>query len=60
MQRICASTMAGAIAIIGLLFDASSSARADDQLKVAIGQINNWENQMPTLGRTPASSRNTD
>jgi len=51
MQRICASTMAGAIAIIGLLFDASSSARADDQLKVAIGQINNWENQMPTLGQ---------
>ena len=29
----------------------SSAARADDQLKVAIGQINNWENQMPTLGQ---------
>jgi NitT/TauT family transport system substrate-binding protein len=26
-------------------------ARADDTLKVAIGQINNWENQMPTLGQ---------
>src|SRR5260370_32542510 len=55
MQRIGASTfgvniMAGAIALIALLLDASSAARADDQLKVAIGQINNWENQMPTLG----------
>ena len=26
-------------------------ARAEDQLKVAIGQINNWENQAPTLGQ---------
>jgi NitT/TauT family transport system substrate-binding protein len=26
------------------------AARADDTLKLAIGQINNWENQMPTLG----------
>jgi NitT/TauT family transport system substrate-binding protein len=25
--------------------------RADDTLKVAIGQINNWENQAPTLGQ---------
>ena len=29
----------------------SVPARAEDQLKVAIGQINNWENQMPTLGQ---------
>ena len=28
-----------------------SAARAEDQLKVAIGQINNWENQAPTLGQ---------
>jgi NitT/TauT family transport system substrate-binding protein len=28
-----------------------ASARAQDQLKVAIGQINNWENQAPTLGQ---------
>ncbi|HEY7664096.1 MAG TPA: ABC transporter substrate-binding protein [Xanthobacteraceae bacterium] len=28
-----------------------SSASAQDQLKVAIGQINNWENQAPTLGQ---------
>jgi NitT/TauT family transport system substrate-binding protein len=27
------------------------SAHAEDQLKVAIGQINNWENQAPTLGQ---------
>src|SRR5438552_13762869 len=27
-----------------------SAARAEDQLKFAIGQINNWENQAPTLG----------
>src|ERR1700694_2868922 len=51
MQRIGASTMARALALIGVLFTASSAARADDQLKVAIGQINNWENQMPTLGQ---------
>ena len=27
------------------------AASAEDQLKVAIGQINNWENQPPTLGQ---------
>ncbi|HZP76118.1 MAG TPA: ABC transporter substrate-binding protein [Pseudolabrys sp.] len=27
------------------------AAQAEDQLKVAIGQINNWENQAPTLGQ---------
>ena len=26
-------------------------AAAEDQLKLAIGQINNWENQAPTLGQ---------
>ena len=26
-------------------------ASAEDQLKIAIGQINNWENQAPTLGQ---------
>jgi NitT/TauT family transport system substrate-binding protein len=30
---------------------AASAAQAQDQLKVAIGQINNWENQAPTLGQ---------
>jgi NitT/TauT family transport system substrate-binding protein len=42
--------MAGAIALT-LSLAVSSAARAGDQLKVAIGQINNWENQMPTLGQ---------
>jgi NitT/TauT family transport system substrate-binding protein len=28
-----------------------STAKADDTLTVAIGQIDNWENQMPTLGQ---------
>ena len=30
---------------------AASGACAEDTLKVAIGQINNWENQAPTLGQ---------
>jgi NitT/TauT family transport system substrate-binding protein len=30
---------------------AASGAVAQDTLKVAIGQINNWENQAPTLGQ---------
>jgi NitT/TauT family transport system substrate-binding protein len=30
---------------------AAPFASAQDQLKVAIGQINNWENQAPTLGQ---------
>src|ERR1041384_8809598 len=30
---------------------AAGHALAEDQLKVAIGQINNWENQAPTLGQ---------
>jgi NitT/TauT family transport system substrate-binding protein len=29
----------------------ASQVRAEDALKVAIGQINNWENQAPTLGQ---------
>jgi NitT/TauT family transport system substrate-binding protein len=30
---------------------AALPARAEDTLKIAVGQINNWENQMPTLGQ---------
>jgi len=30
---------------------AAGPVSAEDQLKVAIGQINNWENQAPTLGQ---------
>src|SRR5215472_8665051 len=40
-----------AIVLIAGLLGAADAARADEQLKVAIGQINNWENQMPTLGQ---------
>ena len=29
----------------------AQTARAEDNLKIAIGQINNWENQAPTLGQ---------
>lgn len=39
-----------ALALIASLVLASSPALATDTLKVAIGQINNWENQVPTLG----------
>ena len=46
--------LACVLAIIApLAFGALSAAaqdRAPDKLKVAIGQINNWENQVPTLG----------
>jgi NitT/TauT family transport system substrate-binding protein len=42
------------IRVLGLIAPlalAASPASAEDQLKVAIGQINNWENQAPTLGQ---------
>ena len=42
------------VAALGLMIPlalAGTSASAEDQLKVAIGQINNWENQAPTLGQ---------
>ena len=32
------------------LFALAAPAHAQDTLKIAIGQINNWENQAPTLG----------
>ena len=43
--------IAGTIAFIAALAIADASAQAQDQLKLAIGQINNWENQAPTLGQ---------
>jgi NitT/TauT family transport system substrate-binding protein len=43
--------MAGAIALAAPLALAAGPAGAEDTLKVAIGQINNWENQAPTLGQ---------
>ena len=36
---------------LALACAAARPAAAEDQLKVAIGQINNWENQAPTLGQ---------
>jgi NitT/TauT family transport system substrate-binding protein len=43
--------LAAATALAGLSGLLPSVASAEDQLKVAIGQINNWENQAPTLGQ---------
>src|SRR5579885_2687520 len=42
---------AAAIGLALPLALAAGAASAEDQLKVAIGQINNWENQAPTLGQ---------
>jgi NitT/TauT family transport system substrate-binding protein len=42
---------AGTIAFVAALTSAVAPAQAQDQLKLAIGQINNWENQGPTLGQ---------
>src|SRR5216684_5202531 len=39
------------IALAVPLVLAAAPAPAQDHLKVAIGQINNWENQAPTLGQ---------
>jgi NitT/TauT family transport system substrate-binding protein len=44
-------TIIGALALVMPLALAGTPAAAEDQLKVAIGQINNWENQPPTLGQ---------
>src|ERR1044071_5593459 len=38
------------IAALALIALGASPASAQDTLKIAIGQINNWENQAPTLG----------
>jgi NitT/TauT family transport system substrate-binding protein len=45
-------TQLASLALALLAFaSAPSTVRAQDTLKVAIGQINNWENQAPTLGQ---------
>ncbi|HWV54866.1 ABC transporter substrate-binding protein [Pseudorhodoplanes sp.] len=46
MKRRGAAVGAAMLAVV-----AASPAFAQDQLKIAIGQINNWENQPPTLGQ---------
>jgi len=43
------NTIGGALGIALAL--SVGPASAEDQLRVAIGQINNWENQAPTLGQ---------
>jgi NitT/TauT family transport system substrate-binding protein len=40
-----------AVGLVAPLVLAAGTASAEDQLKLAIGQINNWENQAPTLGQ---------
>src|SRR5262249_13628376 len=49
MTQIHVVMRACALALVGLL--ALASSRAEAQLQVGIGQINNWENQAPTLGQ---------
>jgi NitT/TauT family transport system substrate-binding protein len=44
-------SVVGAPALVVTLMLGVGSALADDTLKVVIGQINNWENQAPTLGQ---------
>jgi NitT/TauT family transport system substrate-binding protein len=45
-----ALSLTRALALVLPLALLASPAFAQDKLKVAIGQINNWENQAPTLG----------
>ena len=42
---------ASALTLVAAASLPASQASAEDNLKVAIGQINNWENQAPTLGQ---------
>jgi NitT/TauT family transport system substrate-binding protein len=44
-------TLWAALAGFAIVAAWTSQAPAEDSLKVAIGQINNWENQAPTLGQ---------
>ena len=44
-------TLVGALALVAPLALAAGPASAEDTLKLVIGQINNWENQAPTLGQ---------
>jgi NitT/TauT family transport system substrate-binding protein len=45
MRHLIGGAVALALSAFGV-----SAASAEDTLKIAIGQINNWENQAPTLG----------
>src|SRR5947209_16823279 len=50
-MRQTACTLAWMLVLTAPFVSPPTSARAQDQLRVAIGQINNWENQAPTLGQ---------
>src|SRR5947199_3860744 len=43
--------IAATIALVVPIALAAGAAQAQDRLNMAIGQINNWENQAPTLGQ---------
>ena len=45
------SKAVGALGLAATLALSAGAACADDTLKIVIGQINNWENQAPTLGQ---------
>src|SRR5450755_3737757 len=49
MQKF--KSIAAALALVVPLALAGTPAGAEDTLKLVIGQINNWENQAPTLGQ---------
>jgi NitT/TauT family transport system substrate-binding protein len=53
MKRACFATLAVAMLLFAFATPAANAQDAPrlDTLKVAIGQINNWENQAPTLGQ---------
>jgi NitT/TauT family transport system substrate-binding protein len=50
MRNFKAAVAAFGLLTLGVTFNVTG-ASAEDQLKVAMGQINNWENQAPTLGQ---------
>lgn len=50
MNKFKAAVAAFGLLTLGAPFGITE-ASAEDQLKVAMGQINNWENQAPTLGQ---------
>jgi NitT/TauT family transport system substrate-binding protein len=49
-MKVCKNTV-GAIGFVLALALSAGPVSAEDTLKVVIGQINNWENQAPTLGQ---------
>jgi NitT/TauT family transport system substrate-binding protein len=51
MKRTGRLAGAAALAVMVTVLAVALPAHAQDTLKIAIGQINNWENQAPTLGQ---------